>query len=89
MPWLLLDYLQKLVFLKYENPSWMFIFQNIFLLSSNNMCIYLGGIYGAVPKQLLNISHINIRIQEAGCKCVPEHMRCDMNINTGKRSILI
>ena len=59
------------------------------LLRQGNMRIYFRDIDRTVPQHFLDITDINIRLQEAGGKCVPEHMGSDMEGNGGQGGIFV
>lgn len=48
------------------------------------MCINLSDINRAVTQHLLNIPYIDICLQKTGSKRMPEHMRCNMQVNGGE-----
>ena len=50
--------------------------KDIPLLRQGNMGINFRDIDRTVSQHFLNITDINIRLQKAGGKCVPEHMGC-------------
>ena len=44
---------------------------------------------GAVSEHFLYIADVDIRIQKAGCKGVTEHVRRDVQVDSGERSIFV
>ncbi len=63
--------------------------QNILLLGHRHMRINFRHVDGAVSQHLLNIADIHVRIQQTGRKGVAEHMRRDVLLDGGQRSIFV
>ena len=67
----------------------MFIKQNVFLLYIGYMCVDFGSADGTVAKNPLDISDINVLLQQKSGKGMPEHMRCQVLWNVGKPGIAV
>lgn len=53
------------------------------------MCINFRDMDGAVSKHFLDIADIDIGFKQAGCEGMTEHMRCDMQINSGEATVFV
>ena len=67
----------------------MFCCQYIALFSYRNMSIYFRDINRTMTEHFLNISDINIRFKKTSGKCVPEHMRCDVQFYGSQRAVFV
>ena len=75
--------------LYFKIPAGMFCCQYIALFSYRNMSIYFRDINRTMTEHFLNISDINIRFKKTGGKCVPEHMRSDVQFYGGQRTVFV
>jgi hypothetical protein len=67
----------------------MFGGEDVSLLCHRDVGIYFGDIDGTVTEHFLDVADVNIRFEQAGCKSMPEHMRCDMKVDSGKVCVFI
>ena len=79
----------KTILLNSKILPWMFRSKDIPLLGHGNVRIDFCNIDWAMPQHLLYISDIDIRLQKTCGKSVPEHVRCNVQINCRKRSVFV
>lgn len=53
------------------------------------MCVDLGDINGTMAKHFLNVADVYICFQQTGCESVAEHVRGDVLVDCGTRSVLV